>query len=651
MATSLKTYQLLTLFLFLLSYPAFNLLGQDYLKYEGPFQIGKYKGDADYGYRIVDTDTVFNGPFEFQRSNLAALIAKEDVSFLFKGAFKEGYPDGPWRFEFGEFQSNSTSKVVDYEYRVKVSGIQESAAGQIKKGKPQGHWVYEVNQIIDSEVKDTLFRSSIEFENGIPLRSFRMENENSTLVGRFLRDGLAHDEWVLYSNDAIESSQSWYFINGRLETIQLQDEGEKKVLDVYDKNFKAFKTINLDQRFLNALKVWMNLSDSTALEKGIPVLVSENAEYYQKLDGILSRLGKSSFQPELKVKVPFFPLDSMEIAHMDVIKKLYKSSSTVSDSLLNSTQLNILKRSDEEILFLYTALDELSKNFLRPLGRIVSYDEDGILEYMPFEHLVGEAWPDGFPRKELNTSSKGSESKVFVGPKASQFNFSGNTLAAIHQLAEYAQLSVDSISSRVSPRLASVEQRQEFMALEKQMISQIQNLNTTIDSVKKELPSDFVSVLDQIKKVADSSLNEYSNLKSLDVKMEFGRTLVDCFDHLGKLEGVILNLVAKKEEIKRTYEDEVWNPFMANLMTEEVKKRLTNAYAKVLLPYLLTEASTHLTCDNAATLVTQFESAHQRMLELRTADTKRLERKLKRERDARVVMKLFEIEPQGKKEE
>ncbi len=651
MFISMKSYGFLTVFLILVSYPTFNLLGQDSLRYEGPFQIGKYKGAAAFTYRIVDTDTVYNGPFEFQRSNLSALIAKEDVSFLFKGAFKAGFPDGPWRFQFAEFQSNSNSEVIDYEYRVRVSGIQETAAGRIKKGKPQGHWVYEVNQIIDSEVKDTLFRSSIEFENGIPLRSFRMENDKSTLVGRFLRDGLAHDEWVLYSNDAIESSQSWYFNNGRLETIQLQKEGERKVFDVYGKNFKAYKTINLDQRFLNTLKVWMNLSDSTALQKGIPVLVSENAKYYQKLDKILSRLGESSFQPELKVKVPFFPLDSMEIAHMEIIKKLYKSSSIVSDSLLSSTQLNILKRSDEEILFLYTALDEISKKFLHPLGRIVAYDEEGILAYMPFEHLVAEAWPDGFPDKEIMISSKGSESKAFVGPKASQFNFSENTFATLHQLAEYAKLSVDSISSRVSPRLASVKQRKEFMMLEKRMISQIQNMDRVIDSVKKELPSDFVSVLDQIKKVADSSLNKYSNINPLDVKMEFGRALVNCFDHLGKLEGVILNLAAKKEEIKSTYEDEVWNPFMANLMTEEVKKRLTNAYAKVLLPYLLTEASTNLSCDNAATLVTQFESTHQRMLELRTEDTKKLERKLKRERDARVIMKLFEIEPQGKKEE
>ena len=105
--------------------------------------------------------------------------------------------------------------------------------------------------------------------------------------------------------------------------------------------------------------------------------------------------------------------------------------------------------------------------------------------------------------------------------------------------------------------------------------------------------------------------------------MDFGRGLVDCFVHLGELEKVILGARQKKEEIDKTYEDQIWNPFMANLMTEEVKKRLTNAYAKVLLPYLINEASTNLNCGNAETLTAQFKSAHERMLELREADTRK----------------------------
>ena len=651
MISSTKSIRFLPVCIFALLISVLEVNGQEDSKYEGPFQIGKYKGDATYGYRLVDTDTIFDGSFEFQRSNLSALIANEDVSFSFKGNFINNYPNGPWRFQFGEFQSASNSKVVDYEYRVSVSGIQETASGGIRKGKPHGQWVYEVDRIADSEVQDTLFRSNIEFDNGVPLRNFRMENEKNTLVGRFLRDGLAHDEWALYSADGIENSQTWYFNNGRLKKIQLDQNGENKILDVYQKDFKAYKTINLDKRFLNTLQVLVAPLDSIALKKGIPSLISENAGYYQKLDDILSELGESSFQSELKVKVPFYPLDSSAIAQMAKLKKRYKRTKTISDSLLNGTQLNILKRSDEEALFLHTALEKISEKFLDPLGTIVAFEEDSILQFTPFERLVAYAWPNGYPSKEIEVSNKESESRIFTGPNASQFKFSGNKIATMHQLADYAAGSVDTILGQLRPKLANIKRRQEFKALEKQMISQIKGLNAVIDSVKLQLPTKQFGVLKEIKMVADSSLGKYSEIERLDVKMDFGRGLVDCFVHLGELEKVILGLDKKKEEIDKTYEDQIWNPFMANLMTEEVKKRLTNAYAKVLLPYLINEASTNLNCGNAETLTAQFKSAHERMLELREADTRKLERKLKRERDPKVVMQLFNIEPLGNQEE
>ena len=37
--------------------------------------------------------------------------------------------------------------------------------------------------------------------------------------------------------------KTWYFNNGRLKKIQLDQNGENKILDVYQKDFKAYKTI------------------------------------------------------------------------------------------------------------------------------------------------------------------------------------------------------------------------------------------------------------------------------------------------------------------------------------------------------------------------------------------------------------------------
>ena len=111
-----------------------------------------------------------------------------------------------------------------------------------------------------------------------------------------------------------------------------------------------------------------------------------------------------------------------------------------------------------------------------------------------------------------------------------------------------------------------------------------------------------------------------------------------------KLEHIILTLPENKKEITTLYQDQIWNPFMANLMTEDVKKRITTAYEKVWLPYLIQQVTSGLSCANAEDLVVLFLKTHTRMLAMREEDTKKLERKLRREQDPMVIMELFNLQ-------
>jgi len=80
---------------------------------------------------------------------------------------------------------------------------------------------------------------------------------------------------------------------------------------------------------------------------------------------------------------------------------------------------------------------------------------------------------------------------------------------------------------------------------------------------------------------------------------------------------------------------------MATVMNEEVKKRITTAYTKTLIPHFITEINTSLSCENVVTLSNQITHTNSRMVELREEDTKKLERKLRKEKDPREIMKLL----------
>ncbi|WP_422080184.1 hypothetical protein [Ulvibacterium sp.] len=624
------------------------LQGQETLHYAGPLQVGKYKGEAGYDYKIVGKDTLLDGPFIMERSNLEALLENEDSSFLFSGTFKDHFADGFWRFQFGEFQSNSQTQVIDYQYRVLVSGTQEEASGTLKSGKPDGPWTYTVNRIKDSEVEKILFKSSIVFEDGVPQRSFRVENENSTLVGRFLRNGLAHDEWSLYATDEVETAESWFFNDGLLEKIQSRENDEVSVVQLPLDTTAQRKTINLDARFLKVLQLLLPTNDTpNVLESGMPKLLTENAQYYQKIDDILSELGESAFLPEFKVEVAHFPLDSSETAQLDSIKSHFEKSKIISESLLNSTQLNILKLSDEEALFQYSVVSSISENFLNPVEKVVDCHKQGILEFVTREQLIRKLWPFGKPSTRIEATGIDS-GKTFVLPNAERFEFDGNTLSSIEQLAKYAAFSLDSVQQSLEDKLTKEQRQQELIALEEELIVQSKGLNHLIDSVSNNVTGINTDALLQIRALADRSLSEYSTMEEVSTKFDYARELVNCYPQLKALTDAVAALPTQWEELQQSYQDGVWNPFTSTVMNEEVKRRITAVYSKVLVPYFLEWVQSDLSCDNVDELVVLMQNTYRRMTELRNEETSKLERKLRKEQDPKMVMQLFNIQYQVK---
>lgn len=640
--TYLSVFQIV---IYLLCFPIV-LYSQQEFQYEGPLEIGKYKGEGSYGYRVANGDTILDGSFQMFKSNLQALLEKEDASFSILGSFDDDYPVGFWQFQFGEFQSESKSQVVDFQYRVKVSGVQEEASGRIKKGKPDGPWTYSVRQIKDSEVERLLFKSAIDFANGLPRQSFRIENDSSTLVGRFLRNGLAHDEWILFSSTNSEGAERWTFDDGLLESIAYDSDGITKEVQVFKNSSQRTKTINLDGRYLKTIQMHVSNSDSlTLLELDLPKLLNKNAAYYQKIDTILSSLGKSSFMPDFKVKIPYHPLDSLEAKVLDTIQVAIENSKQIADSFLNDSHLNILKLSDEEALYSYLLTERISKDFIDPLLKMKSYAKEGMIEFIDHKELKRKLWPNGLPSKEIRVTvamDGQSSEKVYTLPNSQTYDFELDGIKGIGQISKYTLHCLDFIKQGLAAKLTNQRRQSALIALEEELVLQNKTLQQLIDSSASDLPPQYLKALQRIKAVSDADLSEFSNQEEL----KLARQLVKCHEQMNLLAQVVADQPKKSKEITNTYIDRIWNPFMASLMDEEVKKRITTAYRKVLTPYFLKRIQNDLDCSNVEQLLLQIASTNERMIALRNEDTAKIERKLRREDNPEEVMKLFKVQSQ-----
>ncbi|MEO9513282.1 MAG: hypothetical protein ABJN84_09300 [Flavobacteriaceae bacterium] len=639
MKSTIRSWPLGVLILLLLCF-SLPSNGQEELHYTGPFQVGNYTGEVDYTYQINNGDTLLQGPFNFRRSNLGALLDQKDKTFSITGDFQEGFPNGSWQFKFGEFESDKKTEVVGYQYRVNINGIQQEAKGMIAKGKPDGTWIISEEEIADSKIKETLFKSTINYANGVPQQSFQIERGKSTLVGRFLRNGLAHDEWTLFGEDLTEI---WTFNNGLLTNLQWETGEGRRSVSVYGKSLGMSKIINLDARFTQLLKLQLSANDTDSLAEGISLILDKNASRYKKLDAILSQLGPSEFMPMFKVKVPYAPLDSLEKKQFVTIKKEYDRSSGLAKGLLENTQLNLLKRSDKEAQFLYEVVQYLDTIFVAPLQKVVSYQEQNILDYISREQLMAHLYTIGVPSKQVSITSEREESlRLFELVNAKDYEFEGPVFASLSQIAKYTRASLEQIADLLYKKVENEQQQQELVMLEKQMIVQINQLHQVIDST--EAVDNTLKGLERIKIQAEERLNSYSTLPNSTGKLEKAKFLTGCLNAFENLAHHLDSLPQKEREIHEKYKDAVWNPFMANLMDEEVKKRITLVYHDILIPDILKQVNTDLDCEKAVVLHRLLVDLHDRMLQLRDEDTAKLERKLRKEKNPKTILALFNLQ-------
>ncbi|NDV14850.1 hypothetical protein GO009_02335 [Muricauda sp. TY007] len=622
-----------------------HTFGQELKTYEGPLRVGPYSGKAVYQYTISDLDTIFDGDFELERSNLETLVQNTDNTFRFSGAFDKAIAHGPWQFEFGAYQTNSQSQVVGYQYRVLVSGVQEIGKGSLVKGKPDGTWTYTINQIKDSEIEKILFKSSISFDEGVPQQSFQIENDSSVLVGRLLRDGLAHDEWSFYATENVEDTENWFFEDGLLRRIQMVLGGTSKAVPLFDTHASNYKTIQLNAQYIALLGAVL---DNDKEKSHISRLLEQNNGYYKKISKVLDHLGSPDFETNMKVKVPYYPLDSLQNKMLEQIASDYKIASDLSNAILGNSHLNIVKRTDSEAFFYYNVAEKIYNDFLVPLGTLVGYKEHEIVQHLKIPGMMQGLWPKGKPNTEIVVADEKGGQRTFSLPSSEEFGYESDDLLSAAAMATYAKMSLEYIKGSLASRLTNDEQLQILNGLEEELIALNNSLEKQVDSLPEKFPQNFRKAVKQLQNVADSSLTEYASIKNPNKKLEYGKEAKNCLSQLNALAITIKELPQRSEEIQKKYTDAVWNPFMANVMEEEVKKRIVNAYENILVPYFLTTITQELQCDNADNLNNEIIYTNQSILDLRDKDTRKLERKLRKEKRPKEVLKLLKEQSTSK---
>ncbi|MEM7548308.1 MAG: hypothetical protein AAF363_01440 [Bacteroidota bacterium] len=645
----------LFLFAILLSGLPLLMWSQSSTNYTGDFSFDQYSGIADFQFLLDEGDTILNGPFSFEQMDLKRLINESDAFLSFSGSFQDGIPNGDWKFKLGDFQLADSTAFSQNFYLSAIDGVLNESRGFIKTGKLDGQWILKTHRLESSKKRDLLFESEFLFNEGVPMQDFRIANSNSSLLGRFLRDGLAHDVWSLYSNNTIGVAESWYFNAGLLEKIIIKRSDSLDTLRLYSEVNEEEKIIGFDQQYFDILQLHHELyatedssSQTVAFPKGAIALFNQNIEHYQQVVGLILALNNTNIMPEFKVKVPYMPLSEEEIILMDSIKVLLRRSVVLSEELSKNPQLNILKLAEPEVSFLIQSIKDISKYWLDGINNIVKYSEQGLLAYVSREDLVNKireskSMSTSFSVNYLATDT--TESKVFEGPDSGMVIPKAQGLSFLKIFSEYTLKSLQFIDQQLRQKVTDREREEELDELENGLYLQIEHLNQSIDSLKELSDITQSQTLQGIKSTIAGLSRAYSLSENDVSKPERARQLSDCFNKTDILIQLVSEIPESTERIEQVYTEEVWNPFTSTIMKEDLKRNILKSYKTKLMPYLSKSIGSGLTCENIEYWTYLLKNTEPRMLALVEESTKKIEKKLKKEDNPEEILSLLSIAP------
>ncbi len=614
LSIAMKTYSALLLCIM----TCLLLQAQDSLRYDGPYRLGDYEGLSSYMYSKSESTVLFNGPFSFHGNNVHALVSASDPYFRFEGSYENNNPIGNWRLVFGEFSATQQAEMIDYIYQVEIEGQEHTSVGEIRNGQFEGLWVQQIQSIEASQAAEILFKSEFNFTNGIAQQAFQIESDNYSLLGRFLRNGLAHDVWTLYED--LQPIENWHFNNGRLLKVS-KEIGVGRDVVLFSSN-ENLKMVNLDDAYLNTIDTYYDLLDSQEQIGTVPSLLRQNIALYDKTSETFNLLSDTpSIVPNFIVGLPHYPIDSAERTQLDTIRSFSLKMDAIHKSILNNSALELLRLSDDEVDASLKSLSGYNQSVLTPIKTLLEYDKDGQLEYLNRDLLISKIWPKG----EIYASDGKS--------------YTVDNMEAVRDVTRYYYKRSDLISQALSQKLNASVRQQEVVLLEEQLMAEIKALDQL--AISQDTLID--NYLLQIQNFKEERMAIYAQQNDVELKLDETKNAITCMRQLQSLSETIKSIPSQQDSMELLYTDDVWNIFTATVMEERVKKRILDAYNDILIPYFLDKVEHNLSCANAQLLSDQLNATTVRMRELRIEDTSKLERRLKKARTPESIMNLLDI--------
>jgi len=635
-----------------------NLNAQEVFR--GNFQLtDTIAGQAEYSFVRKNNTNVFEGHFKFNYSKRFEDVFK---SLSYQGEFNNNQKSGQWIFSLKNLSKSDSLNISDYQISYTASGFEYWVEGIFNNGKATGNWLVVEQNFKNAIPADSIFSSSVTFDNGKMTQQLKAKSPQMRLDGLFDDVGMADGKWVIIHNleDKIIEEQRVYengifknhffkyegeiheIVHFGLDTAKDEGEANWEIIDIRNQYFNIFELSNIG--FISDVKIIETSEVKQLTEKANDFIEKAITSFAYKNDfNIWNNITKEQELEFGKFKVRKYPFSDEESKRISEIKSYNEKIAQIINQFFSNPQIEI-GRLNYESLNRYYAILEVYKKNISQIDNLANKIINPSIEYLDRSIFVKSFAPNLNLGNEIKFEfNDDTYSESYDFPKVPiPDNFNIETANTFFKLIHN---DVSAVFKEASVVLNDLQKMEDLSDLEVSLVekrSQIQNRfnNTENDESYNNFHKDVQEV---VQNFAEQHFKSYAALSLDEKKQQIDNYLV-CFDQILELYDFLADLKLKVDRLDETYIRTSFNPYLMVDMDERVKERLYNAYQDIVLPYLFEKMKNEFDCKNINSNTDNIKNLINRMSQFRDEDTSAKERQLRRVKDALEVLFIMELD-------
>ncbi|MFN3405441.1 MAG: hypothetical protein ACK40G_15180 [Cytophagaceae bacterium] len=640
---------LICLFLLLIiSVP--SAYGQKQKKYSGKYQnLKQEEGMADFFYlqEPGSDNIILNGSFYFEINRIDSLLPIGLDKKKYSGTYANNLKEGLWNYELASL--NFHLKEIDgYNLKISQEGNIKKLRGNYKKGLMDGSWQLVEDLYENGQIRKNLKTGNAHFKDGLMTGIFSFHAEDTSFIkiaANIDNKGFLHGQIILeYAEKGISVHETREYQNGFLKLLLKKNKasGDTIAKIIYDDVISQLGQAGNPASYSISPKLFtIHFNNGYSKEnkklteqyRGNSILSSAMATFHSEVS--LNKELKGQKESTLAGTARFYyPISKEEIkkgrevkAKADTLKN--HITTTLSDPVLkiyhqrNDTLEKVYKSLNENKIL----IDALTKNMEEYLSEEGRFKNPLLLYYAEIEELQKKH------HKSIEDTARSS----------SVAEIAGNLLLAVKS-------EIIAQSSLLTPLVNQIKKENYSQELESLILSSNEDLQklylgtsereSDLNYLQKHIFEKFV--MDEIKK----QTQKYSRLTDLDEKKKLGEDIIDLQNSLKNLYEPLGKIPEMRKKLDEIYTYYAYNPYMDRYDIKTRKKpRLYSGLHEVwsCLENLITSEND---IEKLNVWTNKIMSLYDKAIELESKsdkETKRLEQKLKKEKDFSSRLQLLQL--------